>query len=349
MSVSPCREGSQHYAEAVSDPQSRPRDGDRKRAVAQVDAAYANGRITAADRALRVGNIESAATVGELELVVRDLAPEPGQTPSLQAPSLQAPSLQAPPLQAPQQSPQPPLLPPPPPPSPGSAPAWTGAPQTFRLTAQQRRSVSGFRIGVFVVVGLMVLLSVGASVLVANVGGHSGSVESSGGPFESYDPVDIPTSRSPDVPVDKLALTVAGLRWFVGRYEEQFGTTRTLGVTIWADRASVEFPVHNGRRHEMWQYSDGEFEQYGSVTTNSRGTSVVDLRGLRLKPLVANIARAKRTLGVEQPETIYVIIEDDTLGDGPEAHIYVSNEYNESAYLATTFGGRVVRSFPFQG
>jgi hypothetical protein len=144
-----------------------------------------------------------------------------------------------------------------------------------------------------------------------------------------------PPIASPAAPVDKLALTEAGLRWFVGRYEDEFGTTRALRVVIWADRASVDLPVQGGRRQKMWAYDNGEFESYGSVTTNARGSSVIDLRQLRLKPLVANIRRAKRTLGVEQPETIYVILEDDTFCEGPEANIYVSNQYNES--------------YPFQG
>jgi len=337
------RDRSQHYAEAVSDPQSRPRDGDRKRAVEQVDAAYADGRITAADRALRVGNIDSAATLGELELVVRDLKPEPGG--QLLPEWLE----QAQPQIHPHAQPQ--MAPPPPPPRPGPAqphPAQPG--QTFRAT-RSRGPATGFRTAVVAVVGLMVLISIGGSLLVANIA-DNGSVDTGIGPFEFDDPIDLPTTEpiaSPAAPVDRLALTEAGLRWFVGRYEDEFGTTRALRVVIRPDRATADLPVQGGRRQKSWAYDDGEFEAYGSVTTNARGTSVIDLRQLRLTPLVANIRRAKRTLGVEQPETIYVILEDDTFGEGPEAHIYVSNKYNESGYLATTFGGRVVRSYPFQG
>lgn len=338
----------------MSDPQSRPRDGDRKRAVEQVDAAYADGRITAADRALRVGNVESAATLGELDLVVRDLKPEPGG--QLLPEWLEQAQPQTQPQNQLQNRAQ--MAPPPPPPPPPPGPAQPGSAQpgsaqhsqTFRVT-RPRRPATGFRIGVMVVVGLMVLLSVGGSLLVANIA-DNGSVDTGIGPFEFDDPIDLPTTgpiASPAAPVDKLALTEAGLRWFVGRYADEFGTTRALQVVIWADRASVDLPVQGGRRQKSWAYDDGEFAAYGSVTTNARGSSVIDLRQLRLKPLVANIRRAKRTLGVEQPETVYVIIEDDTFGDGPEAHIYVSNKYNESGYLATTFGGRVVRSYPFQG
>jgi len=331
--VSASRDGSQHYAVAVSDPQSRPRDGDRKSAVEQVDQAYAEGRITAADRALRVGNIENAATIGELDVVVRDLKLEPGEV-------------------APQMVPPPPIQPPPP---------AHPAPAQGRSTALRvsQSSGSGLRVVILAVVGLVVLVSVGAIFFVANVVGDvADDVTGGTDPFDFPETAGLPTfgeptddpadPTEPAEPVDKLALTVAGLRWFVARHEEQFGTTRTLGVTVWADRASIDRSMHGGRRLERWSYDDGEFVKFGSITTNSRGTEVVDLRNLRLKPLVANIQRAKRTLNVEKPDTIYVIIGDDTLGGGPEARIYVSNQYNEGGYMATTFGGQVVRSYPFQ-
>ena len=358
--MSASRERSQHYAVAVSDPQSRPRDGDRKSAVEQVDQAYAEGRITAADRALRVGNIENAATLGELDVVVRDLKLEPGEVAPqmIPPPPIQPAPIQPSPPTPPQAAPSAPGQSLPPPPvsvqaGSAGAPQWTS--ETLRASSSS--SGSGLRVVILAIVGLVVLVSVGAIFFVANVVGDvADDVTSATDPFEFTDPVEpqtlFPPSDDPTVepsePVDRLALTVAGLRWFVGRHEEQFGTTRTLGVTVWADRASIDRSVHGGRRLERWMYDDGEFVKFGSVTTNSRGTEVVDLRNLRLKPLVANIARAKRTLNVEKPETIYVIIGDDSLGGGPEARIYVSNQYNESGYMATTFGGRVVRSYPFQ-
>lgn len=321
--------------------------------MAEIDDAYAEGRITAADRALRVANVENAATVGELDLVVRDLKLDPGEV----APRMVPP----PPAQpAPPPPPTPPSPPPPAdvplPPPPGQPQAWgieRDSVRGFRVTSQKGPS-SGFKIGCLLLVGLIVLFSAGATVFLARVD-FGDAVDVSDNPFpfpeDPIDPIspgDLPTDEITDGPVDRLAFTEAGLRWFVGRYEDQFGTTRTLRLTLWADRASIDRPVHGGRRHEMWSYSDGAFEQYGSITTNSPGTAVVDLRQLRLKALVANIARAKRTLNVEKPGTVYVILANDTLGDGPEAHIYVTNEYNESGYMATTFGGKVVRSYPYQ-
>jgi hypothetical protein len=304
-----------------------------------IDDAYAEGRITAADRSLRVANVESAATLAELDLVVRDLRLDPGEV---------APRMVPPPPAQP--APPPPALPPPPPPQPKARGIERDSVRGFRVTSQKGPN-TGFKIGALTLVGVIVLISIGASLFVANLDvGDSVDVTTDPFPFpeDPLSPGELPTGEITDGPVDRLALTEAGLRWFVGRYEDQFGTSRVLRLTLWADRASIDRPVHSGRRHEMWSYRDGAFEQYGSITTNSPGTAVVDLRQLRLKALVANIARAKRTLNVEKPETVYVIVANDSLGDGPEAHIYVTNEYNESGYLATTFGGKVVRSYPFQ-
>jgi hypothetical protein len=357
---------------AVSDPQDRPRDGDRKRAVSKVDAAYSDGRITAADRALRVGNIESAATIGELDLVVRDLVPAPPEPQAMRPPPAQPPPAQPPPAQPPPA--QPPVqfqLPvqfqqvrmPPPIASaqpgaaqpgsgqPGAAqgappPPWTVSQETFRVAAQRRRSPA-FLIAMIVVIAVIAMVGVAGSFLVS-LGSKTIDALDTVPSVDPITPLLPPESPTVEPLPDRLAFTVAGLRWFVGRYKAEFATTRAVRVTIWTDRASVDLPVHGGRRQKSWSYSKGEFVSYGSATATSRGSAIVDLRDLRLKPLVANIARAKRTLGVEKPETIYVILGHDTFDAGPEAHIYVTNRYNESGYLATTFGGRVVRSYPYQ-
>lgn len=63
----------------ISDPSGAHRK-DRRAARKTVDDAYASGRISAVDRALRVEQIEAAATRGDLAMVLRDLAgPAPEQ------------------------------------------------------------------------------------------------------------------------------------------------------------------------------------------------------------------------------------------------------------------------------
>jgi hypothetical protein len=63
------------------DPHLRARDEDRDRTVEEIEAAYVDGQITDADRDLRVGNALRAGTLGELQLIVRDLQPDPDAPP----------------------------------------------------------------------------------------------------------------------------------------------------------------------------------------------------------------------------------------------------------------------------
>ena len=66
--------------------------------------------------------------------------------------------------------------------------------------------------------------------------------------------------------------------------------------------------------------------------------------------LVRNIARARRTLGVERPTQNYVVIRFiPRIETEPTVNIYVSNEFGESGYLATTMDGTVNQSHPFRG
>ncbi len=56
----------------ISDP-GRASRGDRKRAQKLIDAAYAAGQLTAANRAFRTERVDSAHTKGDLAILVRDL------------------------------------------------------------------------------------------------------------------------------------------------------------------------------------------------------------------------------------------------------------------------------------
>ncbi|MEO6510730.1 MAG: DUF1707 domain-containing protein, partial [Nocardioides sp.] len=64
------------------DPQARVKDRDRDRAVYVVDAALRNHQISQQDRDLRVERVRSAATVGELEGIVRDIVAAPTPVPT---------------------------------------------------------------------------------------------------------------------------------------------------------------------------------------------------------------------------------------------------------------------------
>ena len=80
------------------------------------------------------------------------------------------------------------------------------------------------------------------------------------------------------------------------------------------------------------------------------GSAAVDTNKLDVPALMRNIATARRTLNVEDYSLTYVNIDDrPDFDDGPIVNIYVSNEFHESGYLATTLDGQVERAYPYSG
>jgi hypothetical protein len=63
----------------VIDPQKKARDDDRDAAIEVVEAAFADGQISRPDYDLRVDRLLRAATVGELQMLVRDLRRPEGE------------------------------------------------------------------------------------------------------------------------------------------------------------------------------------------------------------------------------------------------------------------------------
>lgn len=83
--------------------------------------------------------------------------------------------------------------------------------------------------------------------------------------------------------------------------------------------------------------------------TGDRDTVVVDLRHVDRARLRANLEHALHDLGVPDATLTYILIEAPDLvsGDRPRISFFVGNEFEESAYLATTLGGRIISESPF--
>ncbi|MDP3891426.1 DUF1707 domain-containing protein [Nocardioides sp.] len=334
-------------------PHERAKDGDRERVVKQLDAAYAAGRLTAADRDVRVRNARNSATHGELAMLTRDLqapdAPREFFPPRPQAPA-PPPQQQAgfqPPAQRPPQQQH----------------------QTITMTAGTAGGGGGGGAGkaataVIVFIALLVM-GVGAAVFML-VGSVSDSIDDwSDGitdPFveEAIGDGAVPSPLVDDAGGDggsgsggdaaapRYALDQPGLSGFVKAYRKEFGTTRVLGATLQQDQAVFDVPVKGKARHQSWYYRDGEFSSLGDVRANMPGAREVDLADVRIGKLVENFKVARRTLNVEKPDTMYVIVRHHSLQEAPELGIYLSNKFRESGYLATTLGGKVIRTHPHQ-
>jgi hypothetical protein len=313
----------------VDDPHRKPGDRDRDALVARVERAADHNLIGSADRDIRLRNIASAQSMAELDLMARDLDQLEAALPQPAAPT-PGPSLPMPP--------------------PVADEIAEKAVDVAKSTARS--------IGVVTVVILaFVLVGAGASALLAF---RSSDDSSTGELFEpepipsvaTEEPVDVPSGPSPSDPGSSgtaYALTGAGIRSFLAEYRATFDTTLVVDLTMYDDYAIVQVPQAGTHRHAGFLYrpADG-WQEFGGVTANFPGAVAVDLRRLAVPALVRNIARARKTLGVEDPTTTYAIVRQYSPGDEvPSVDIHVSNDFGESGYLATTLDGTVERAYPY--
>jgi len=165
-------------------------------------------------------------------------------------------------------------------------------------------------------------------------------------------------------PEDVRPLTAAGFERFVDDYRAEFDTTEAVQVEVMEEYVSVHVPVAGGDgRWRSYYYDDDGFTP-NSGGTAPEGTATVDLVDVDADRLVENQQTALETLDVEDPEVMRVVIADDydaslylTLSGQdldaevpPHVQIFVSNEFNEQASLATDLAGtEVLQEDPFVG
>jgi hypothetical protein len=315
----------------VDDPHRKPGDKDREALAARIKHAADEGRIGAADRDIRLGNVSNAQSMAELDLMTRDLD------------QLESTLPVAPPAVA--------------------APAGPAIPPVAEEIADKAVGVAkstARSFGVIAAVILaMVVVGAGATTFFASRGSDSGDVtlfEPEPIPSDATDdPVDDPSSADPNDPPTtsgaKYALTVAGIRSFLAGYRSKFDTTEVVDLVLYDEYVIVQVPIAGKNRHAgfLFRPSDG-WQDFGGVRANFPGAQTVDVRKLDVQALVRNIARARRTLNVEDPSTTYAIVRHYGSADEvPSVDIHVANQYSESGYLATTLDGTVERAYPYGG
>lgn len=254
----------------ISDPSGAGRS-DRKRARAIIDAAYAGGRITAADRALRIERVDAAATKGDLA----------GLTSGLEAPVAppQQPSPQHPPA-PPQQPPwtqQPTSGQPAPGPQPMSTTSFRG-PQALSGVKNVRRGI-----------GCLVAI-VALSVVLPCIGGVFGIFASIfTGDFEfSTDSNDLDTT--------------SGWAGFVEDVRAANGTSVVERVRFDGSSASVFTRTPTGEAKES-RWRNGIFDSSTTRTTSLPPPATFDLDPLT--EVLGDIRdRAVERLGVSDPRSV---------------------------------------------
>jgi hypothetical protein len=215
---------------------------------------------------------------------------------------------------------------------PGSVTPDVAAPRTARprLTAQ-----------LLAFLALVALLGLGAISLV--VAGETDSATSSGVAVE----VESAPAEPQVVTAPPFRMEAAQVRAFLRGYEAQFGTLDAYEAGFHPARVGVQVPVRGTRpRFERWTW-DGGWRQDTAAAAVRPPSPVVDLGELDVRRLFANIATARRTLGVQDGKLSHVLVATWTDGQ-PAVNIHVTNSDDESGYLETTLGGDVVRAFPYE-
>lgn len=319
------------YAAPVDDPHRQPRDQDRNQLVTRIKRAADAGRIGEADRDIRLRNVAAAHSMAELDLMARELDQLESALPAGAA-----------------------------------APTWAGPPTQSAADelADKAHDVARSTARSVGVVALIILAFVVAAVGVLaffRVGGSdSHSASGASGSEDLLDPspivstVPVPSTEPDTSPATNTpagaaySLTGPGIRAFLDLYRSTYDTTEVVDLVLYGDYAIVSVPVPGKARHEGLLYrNDSGFTDFGGIRANAPGTRIIDVATLNLRAMLRNIERARATLNVEDPTTTYVVIRHLASSGAPDVNIYVSNEFRESGYLATTMDGQVERAYPY--
>jgi hypothetical protein len=304
----------------VADLHDPPSDSERNELEARVRSAAEAGQISAADRDIRLGNVRSAQSRTELDLMRRDLD-------QLDASVTTAPA------------------------TPYSTfdPASADKGPTIAVSGNPRAVIM-----VVAVVALVLGVVAAVVAVVAHHGTSSSATPLPPAQTSTADPADTQTdSSSPSTGPGAhghYSLSAAGIRSFLALYEKKFGTTHVVDLVMYPTYVVVDVPVAGGHgRQQGWLYREAAgWTGFGGVRAVFPGSSTVDTRRLDVDALVRNVRRARATLKVEHPTQSYVIVRFIPGVDAvPSVDIHVANAFQESGYLATRLDGTVERAYTF--
>lgn len=309
----------------ISDP-GRAGRGDRKRARKLIDAAYAAGRISAADRAHRTQRVESAYTKGDLAVIVRDLDRAGGTSAAAAAGAVTTPT-----------------------PTPDAPPARTslgsaipkdqfdamlkgGSARTIDVSDAVRTSLAGSgvvqrvrKVVLFAVVGFVLLCGVG----VASIVGLAANFGDGGAPGDA-------------LPTPSLNLqTAAGWREWVDAVEKETGTTRVYDAVVYPDYASVNAVVDEGAMRYL--YRNGAFQLSNSPVTAAT-TEPVDLADIDPDMVAGLPEQTAEHQKMPDYDSAYMIV--NQWSGEPSIMVYLQQTGKLSRWSIYDFTGAVVGGTP---
>ena len=310
----------------ISDPDRAGRR-DRKRAQKLIDAAYAAGRLTSADRASRTQRVEAAHTKGDLAMIVRDLNIAAGTAAAAAAGASAVPT----PPPAPSASPGTVSLGSAIPPDQLKAMSQGGVKgaATFRVSDSMRTALTGEgvkrarRVFLIVVIGFFLLCGLGITGIVTSV--FMGVNQNGGG----------------DTPVSVNLHTAKGWSQMVDAISDETGSSRVYDLVVYPEYASVNAIAEEGA--QRYVYRGGSFDLLSGPVTPASGDPI-DLADVDPE-LIARLPdeTAKRH---EMPDydSAYIIIR--TMNSEPAIMVYLQQSGRLSRWSIYDLDGTVVGGTP---
>lgn len=305
--------------DSISDP-GRPSRRDRRRAQKLVDTAFAEQRLTAADRALRTQRIDAAHTKGDLVMITRDLvAPAATDLGRALDPSVVSPTRM-------------------------SSAKTTGSSATvFSSSSTPTIDLTGIGRKV----RLFVLLAVGG-VLVSCVLGLvafipaviEGFQEATNAPWEEGSSPGAVGSATTDGPADPASRgrsaslhTVAGWTGLVDAIKAESGSARIYDLVVYPDYAAVGLDGDGAIDRRF--YRDGDWQASVSIRSPVNG-SPVDLAQIDPELIARLPADTAQEVGIDDPTGTYILV--NAFIDEPRIMVYVQKDV-ESQYRAYRLDG----------
>jgi len=305
----------------ISDP-GRAGRGDRKRARKLIDAAYAAGRLTAADRAFRTERVDSAHTKGDLAVLVRDLNRAAGAAPAATAVTPPTDPTAAPGAKSLGSAIPPDQL---------RAMTKGGSAATIRMSESMRSALSGDsvrkvrRVVVFALVGFFLLCGLGITGIVTAL-------------FSGIDQIGDPS----DTPTSSFNLqTSEGWSELVAAIDKETGTSRVYDAVVYPEYASVNAVVDEGAMRYL--YRGGAFQLSNSPVTAATHDSVdlADIEGDLIEGLPDETAKQHN---MPDYDSAYFIV--NNLSGQPAIMVYVQQEGRLARWSIYDLDGKVIGGTP---
>jgi hypothetical protein len=304
---------------SISDP-GRPSRRDRRRAQKLIDTAFAERRLTAADRSLRTQRIQAAHTRGDLSMITRDLvAPVSTNLGRALDPATMS-SMRA-----------------------GSNVSTTRPPDALSTLRPGTRTIDlsgiGRRIRLFVLIAVVGVFASCVLGLVAFIPTVVSEFKRDGNlsPSGTDATVTAGPRRGPDETVEVGATNLhsaAGWAALVEAIKSESGTTRVYDLVAYPQYASVGLDGKDAVERRF--YRDGAWQESVSVRTPIAG-SPIDLAEIDSELIARLPGETARHFGIDKPTGAYIVVH--ALAGEPRIMVYVQSD-GRSEYRTYDLDGR---------